>query len=354
MKKLTQTIALLFLVSVVMTASANQFNVHGGLYEALVEKFSIYDGYMADDTSQTSPDKSTNIAILFDYSGSDHAQLLIGKQVGKKWAIQHSSTKAVYQKGVKPSAELISSANGGFILKYQDEQYEFIPNDQDQYILTAADIAGVEYSLDRTAGIYHVKSAGRAMAWRAAPIALDDFNITLFPKSVNEAQAYNTMYDKLSSLPFSARNREIFMQHAGSKTAAVYSAPSEQSYRASKGKAAVSLESGLWLIGTEGDWTLIRYAINNKADRVGYVQSKRFTSLPPDIAILDDTEFVVLTGANDSYMTLDPITSQSKDGIISKGDTIKVYGLFDPFYVYAEGSIAGKSARGFVPINALQ
>ncbi len=354
MKKLTQTIVLLFLVSVVMTASANQFNVHGGLYDALVEKLKIYDGYMADDKSQTSPDKNTNIAILFDYSGSDHAQLLIGKQVGKKWEIHHSSTKAVYQKGVKPSVELISSVNGGFILKYQDEQYEFLPNDQDQYILTTADIAAVEYNLDKTAGIYHVKSADQAIEWRAAPITLDDFNITLFPKSVNEAQAYNAIYGKLSSLSFSARNREILMQHAGSKTTAVYSAPSEQSYRASKGKAAVNLESSLWLLGTEGDWVLIRYAINNKSERIGYVQSRRFAYLPPDISILDDTEFVNLIGSNDCYMTLDPINSQSKEGIVSKGDTIKAYGLYDPFYVYVESSISGKSARGFVPINALQ
>ncbi|NLG57717.1 MAG: hypothetical protein GX540_04835 [Clostridiales bacterium] len=347
-------LALLLLVSAAMTASANQFNVHGGLYEALVEKLGIYDGYMADDTSQTSPDKSTNIAILFDYSGSNHAQLLIGKQVGKNWEIQHASAKAVYQKGVKPSVALISSENGGFILKYQDEHYVFLPNDQGQYLLTAADIAGTAYSLDKTAGMYHVKNTDQAIKWRAAPIALDDFNITLFPKNVNEALAYNAMYDKLSSLPFSARNREILVQHAGSKTAAVYSAPSEQSYRAAKGKAAVSLESSVGLLGIQGDWALIRYAINNKSDRIGYIQSRRLTSLPPDIALLDDTAFVVLTAANDSYMTLDPINSQSKDGIVSKGETLKVFGLFDPFYAYVESSISGKPARGFVPIKALR
>lgn len=59
----------------------------------------------------------------------------------------------------------------------------------------------------------------------------------------------------------------------GTEVLPVYAAPDENSYRASNGKASVSLAGGATLLMQYGDWSLVRYEVNSSRMRIGWVHA---------------------------------------------------------------------------------
>ena len=75
----------------------------------------------------------------------------------------------------------------------------------------------------------------------SSDILLSDFNISLFPKNIQQLQAWQETYTKIPSvLP-----QPVCINQTINKKLPVYSGPTEKSFRAAKKKAVLSLREPL-------------------------------------------------------------------------------------------------------------
>ena len=104
-----------------------------------------------------------------------------------------------------------------------------------------------------------VSDGNRRAFYRATPLWLEDFNIRLFPRTVDDVLAVNHMRAALESGMNCLEYRDSWRResHVGEKTAPVYSAPFGEFRvaRGKKGKAAVGLKGEFWTLRgyTNGD-----------------------------------------------------------------------------------------------------
>lgn len=119
----------------------------------------------------------------------------------------------------------------------------------------------------------------------------------------------------------------------GTEVLPVYAAPDENSYRASNGKASVSLAGGATLLMEYGDWSLVRYEVNSSRMRIGWVHTNQLGSAP---VMLTDIPVTLKEGA---FLTDDPTTSWYHT---AEGDTltdVHLLAQYDPFWAYARATM---------------
>ncbi len=138
------------------------------------------------------------------------------------------------------------------------------------------------------------------------------------------------------------------------QTLSVYTAPSAVAWRADGGSASVVTGDNLWCAGSDGEWLLILY---NNADgdvRTGYIRALSLRGVMPEAEPLSfaNVEAVLLSSA---VMTSDPIGRS--DGIVTlrPGDRVTLLAtcLLGDTWAYAETTVGGMPARGFVPLGSL-
>lgn len=126
------------------------------------------------------------------------------------------------------------------------------------------------------------------------------------------------------------------------KRYAVYSGPGEFFTRGAKGKAIVSTNDWIDVLGTDNGWTLIQYEVNKNKWRRGYVQGEW-----DDRSIISQNVIAICIRA--VAMTDDPIMSQEQLLKIPSKAQVVVIGV-DGDWAYVEY----KSARGYIPLSALE
>ncbi|MBQ7455079.1 MAG: hypothetical protein IJS53_01440 [Clostridia bacterium] len=153
--------------------------------------------------------------------------------------------------------------------------------------------------------------------------------------------------ETLPELPLSAELYERdFTLPAGQKLA-VYSAPDAASLRGANGMAALSTNGAVRVLGREGNWLLVEYAIDAEHDRVGYVDA----SLYPQAAEVAPLRFSSLTATakRDAEVTDDPLLSHAKLTTLKAGERVTWLGTLGEW-----AYVAGKNWRGFVPVSSLK
>ena len=145
---------------------------------------------------------------------------------------------------------------------------------------------------------------------------------------------------------FKFRNHE---NGIGEGLAPVYTAPSLDAYRCANGKASYELEGAIAESNYVDDWLLVRYKIDEKYERVGYVEKKYLNDYKSTMPKLE-MEYIPLTAAVDIEITDDPGLAFTPFGTIHKGETFYVlmkYTYTGNWY-YVECTVEGKTARGFI------
>jgi len=137
---------------------------------------------------------------------------------------------------------------------------------------------------------------------------------------------------------------------AGEKFA-VYSAPSAKSWRGAKGKAAITSGSEIFVAGEEDGWMLILYELDSGVIRAGYIDTGKISG---DYAPAESLSFprlaMKLTGKCE--MTEDPIRQNAMIGTLKKGAQVTCLARYRN-WIYAETTVSGKKARGFIEPSAL-
>lgn len=339
MKQKIFCLCLLLCLMFTSTASANSWGAPGDTSD-------LFNRTDYNDYSVTAHDYSRKRdTVHFVVNTRYHQQLLIAEKNGKEWEVAQTSTKAVWQPGdpqVDTKWPETQQDDKGFTLLYKDESYRFENSE-----LTEATCGNLTYTL-REDGDYEVSDGSSTALWHTPHgLFISNFNIRLLPRSVEEVARMNQLYDLAADM-----FTPVPMEASQGKPA-VYSAPTDESWRAKSGKAYVSLRDpeGLYRFGiVEDGWELIQYKVSMRTSRVGYIQTQE-TQISPTFA--QGWHMLPVTTVTDTYFTDDPDVSQFQQGAIPAGTDMILLARWDDFYAYVDFTFEGKAARGFVPLRDL-
>lgn len=357
-----------FLLSVCLlcfssTASANSWGLKGGpLYKA-IQSVKTWNDYT------TVCEQQGNFAIM----GSRYHNALFFADADTSLCVYHT---AVWQPEdhVKQS---IKKTDNGIILVAGSESFTFqLINDH--YTLTEAKLDNVTVSASQYDPVlsgpsgYWFEDGIRRVFYRGVPVWLDDFNIRLFPRSIDDVLSINLMQASLTSGENCLEYRDSWQQvsSVGKKTAPVYSAPfGESAWRAGKGKAAVSLKESFRILrgytNADGEgWTCVMYDVSERTSRIGWVQSRLLGSA----ALSDPLDEIAVKMLNvdvrttrETFLTDDPFVSQYPQFTVPEGTCFNCMGLLGNDWAYVSAKVNGKGkftdggaiVWGFVPVRDL-
>ncbi len=268
-------------------------------------------------------------------------------------------TTAVYQPEDDKDTPVIKWTSDELTIAYGVEHYTFRPVDE-RWKLSGA-WCGTE------AGISEHEDGWGYWVWTdhervrlSQQIWLEDFNIHLLPHTLDEARRLNQNRAELDSgadvlyeLPTLYEKR--------SETVPVYSAPfGKSAWRASKGKAAVSLKGDTWVLGSftnaDGErYDCVKYDVSQRTQRIGYIATgERGTPTTNWIS-------VPVIATEKTFLTDDPDVSQFKQFTVPEGTQLICMGMYGNNYAYVAAEVkngkfvdGGQIVWGFVPLKHLR
>lgn len=173
--------------------------------------------------------------------------------------------------------------------------------------------------------------------------SLQYFNISLFPKSPEEAKLSLSNPDTLPKN--SALTKQNVKLTAGKKYP-VYSAPFADSLRAADGKATLSTNDWVSVFGQDGDWLLVEYDISSDHSRFGYITA---SALPKDTNV-DELIFVYRDACvtDTAAITDDPLRSRSRLWTVYAGEYVTYLADLGDGWAYVEYLNGSTLLRGFM------
>lgn len=343
------------------TALANQWGLTGPLYRE-VASAQTWDSY-----TQTT-EQCGNFAIL----GSRYHNALFYAEEDTSLAVYHT---AVWQPEDQVE-QMLKKTDQGIILCAGTESFTF-RRAGDRYALTEAqldDVTVTAISFDETYSEpngYCFTDGTRKVVYLYNALYLEDFNIRLFPRTVEEVLAVNLMEASLASGVNCLEYRQDWAQVAnvGKKTAPVYSAPfGEASWRAAKGKACVSLKDSFTVLrgftnGDGEDWTCVMYEVSERTSRIGWVKNTLLgdaaQGTPEDIWVRMLN--VEVEASRDTFLTDDPFVSNYAQFTVPEGTDFNCMGLLGNDWAYVSAEVSNKNTFtdggaivwGFIPLRDL-
>ncbi len=371
MKKcLSLALACLLILFLSPAALANGYGLRGGIYD-IVSDDPVYDGYFAsadDGSTRDAAGRYVNHAIL---NSRYHSVLIAAERVEGRWQARTVSTAAVYQPDdERGRAVELTHTGDGFRLQYGQEVYTFTwQPEQNAYILTL-----VRYNEDCDYGTSLMYSSGQDgqprgyllwqggpenaiqpigdALWNAEPITLEEFNITLLPRTMQDVRQMNMVRGRLhlsggdvlgDSEAWTAADRGMKLP--------VYAAPDESAFRAAKGKASVSTGGEMTLLGEYGEWTLVAYEVSSRTSRIGFVHANLMENpFPLPISEVTHDLFAI----RDTCLTDDPDVSQYAQCLIPAGTRLTGLASWGNYYAYVAYEADGVPCWGFVPLRDLR
>lgn len=302
----------------------------------------------------------------------------------------HAYTAAVYQPDKGCGHPTLTLEHQGacdtLTIAYDGEAYVFIAGADEDWYLREARIGFFRLSLNtESAGgeddRYDRKASdGAETAVFRRDVPLAEFNIDLFPRSVDEVRRLNHMAAALDSgddclgctrtgASYTDGDWGELLPARGSGTAPVYGAPwSEGAWRAGQGKAAVGLHGDIWLLrrhlNEAGEtWACVRCFVSRRTQRLGWVRAEALGlspleengSQPGEQFVKVDVEAVC-----DTFLTDDPDVSQFRQFSVPAGTQFACLGLYNAYYAYVAAEVrngrftdGGQIVWGFVPMKDL-
>jgi len=258
-----------------------------------------------------------------------------------------TSTTAVYQPE-HPDAKKVAlrQTEDGFVLEYPDEWFRFQYNNG-SYLLVQAYLGDEDTSVIwRENQPYLFMNCYGQAELDISNIYLEHFNISLFPRMADAAHLNHLWSHLGDGNPFYAQAPSVLK----SGNAPVYSAPDKKSWRAAKGKAAVSVKATeeYEVMGSVDGWTLVEYKVSQRTSRIGYVpEGYLMGEVTPELLSVP----AIIT--RDTYITDDPDVSQYPQFSLQRGERVTLLAYYSHSYAYAEITAEGQRMRGFIPMTAL-
>ena len=346
--------AVLALTLLTPAALANSWGLKSGMILNVVSKTHDYDEYTALAQVKL---PGGEVAVM---ASRYHAVLLYAyrDENGKlQMDAYHTAVKQPDERGFK--LVKLTRNDYSFILEYEDLSLEFRPYGLNGFSLESGRIGGLTLqaggpNTEQTTWLTcsNGKNSYNWQAGEAATPLLAEFNLRLFPRTLDEISAIRELDRVLRAQfeSFELGKGEMLPGNAGASTVPVYSAPSKGSVRFAQGKTSVNLRDPVRFYGLtqDGNWALIEYAVSDRTSRFGYVKR---SDLPGSVAwtfTLPSVDVPVKV-TQDTFLTDDPNVSQYRQMTLNAGSSVRLLGLYDLWYAYVETTLDGKTVRGFVP-----
>lgn len=179
------------------------------------------------------------------------------------------------------------------------------------------------------------------------------------PQSLEDVARIN----RATTLLPQSQTFSVIVKEAGSGTLPVYAAPGKDAYRAANGKAAVGLGGEIIVLDWRDGYMLVFYEIGGGKARVGYVQERReIVSALAEVGV-DETLYengvhrwgrMPAKAAHSTPLTDNPNSTGDVLTTLEEGEAFTCLGRWGSLYAYVETQIAGKTARGFVPLKDVE
>lgn len=354
MKRTVWLMVLFMLVCALSPALANSWGLTGDLLE-LVSDTNEWNEYTCwgEQAGDTAVLKTRYHRVLATVSG------------GKL----ETYTRAVFQpEGSYTGKPQLTSNETGFSLRYHDKLWFTFAKSKEGLYLQSARAGDVNVKFLSKESCTQLTDSGGASAILPRRILLADFNIELFPRTINEARHLNQMNAHLDSETVFSSPLEERLRRVGEGTAPVYSAPFGQSaWRAAKGKAAVGLNGSLEKLhafrNADGDeYWCIRYHVSPRTQRIGYID-RAYLDGKNAAPWEETTRFLnaqVVT-IQETWLTDDPDVSQYAQFTLPASTVLTCLGLWNHDYAVVSAEVkngrvadGGEIVWGFVPLRDLQ
>lgn len=352
-----RTLAILLALLLLPTAAlANSWGLKGDLLSAV----------MADDRWDDYYSNGGQVGNVAVMKSRYHNAIMLVMDKDAPLAVH---TRAVWQPDDEAGSAMLTRSQNGFTLTYRElgDSYRFELRDG-QYILTEAFSGTLGYTLLETdRGYYGVTEGDATGLWYggADGLTLDRFSIRLLPRSMEELTRLNCMKAVLDTgrhaLGWWEDDTAPGRLYTPGKKGAVpvYGAPSTKAWRASSGKASVSLKGELrvlreWTAADGAIWLHITYEVSQRTHRFGFI---RASDLPGYTIVGSDAYgdiSVPVRTAVETTLTDDPLVSQYAQATIPAGTELNCIGVFGDEYALVQTEIGGKEAWLFAPLKDLQ
>lgn len=354
MKRIILLLCMLALLCCAAPALANQWGLRGELL-TLVSQTHDWDEYISMG------DQAENSVIL---KSRYHHALLIAQEEGLQ-----VYTKALFQPdGSYRGKPLLTSSGSYLSIRYHDGLWFSFALQEDGYALMEARCGELRVNATEDPYRYSAVDGEGVSAELVGRVLLEDFNIELFPRTINEVRHLNLMRHWLDSETFCTTPQEERVQGAGEGAAPVYSAPFGQSaWRAAKGKAAVGLKGGVTKLfpfrNADGEeYWCIRYDVSRRTQRIGYLERRYLDGANTQPWPETEQRLAVnVTVIQETYLTDDPDVSQYPQFTLPVGTILTCMGLYHDDYAYVAAEVkdgrvvdGGAIVWGFVPLRDLQ
>jgi len=133
----------------------------------------------------------------------------------------------------------------------------------------------------------------------------------------------------------------------------VYSAPSEDAYRAAEGKASCDTNAEISVAGFDASgWLMVRYDIKKNVRRIGYIPPKYVKGYKADVSKINFDDIIVEAAA-DLAVTDNPNNDDVGFATIAAGEQFHILGkyTYTGNWWYVECTVNGQTARGFINRN---
>ncbi len=354
MKKRFLCAAILLICFLTSAALANSWGLKGDLLNAVMDD-DRWSGY------STITKQAGNYAVM----GARYHNVLMQYKDGELFTYP----LAVFQPrmALKEYQPMHALANKVQLLLQDDlltivyDKEEFFTFRADGLLISAHTNA---LNLEWKNGIYLVSSNDDTAIWQRS-VYLSDFNIHLFPRTVEEISRLNLLYAALDNgngvIRLGAPSVNI-----GKGTAPVYSSPfGGSAWRAASGKAAVGLSGEHWRLGdyinADGEaYTQIRYEVSERTQRIGFVRTADLNTVPNGNQ-MTKLLCVNVEAAADTYLTDDPLVSQFQQFKVPAGTQFTCMGTYGLDYAWVSAEVkngkfvaGGEIVWGYVPLRDLK
>ena len=345
------TVLLINIFIIPSRAYANIWNLPNGLLD-LFDSDAQYSSYtVGARDAQTKAGQPSELAV-FLMTTQEHYELFVCREtVDHVWRIDCQSTAAVLQPtaeaDIQPDMEVIDENAFRLYYRYgeESEAYTFTFFNH-QWLLASANIEGANSMLSCARSDnklqFYISSQ---LICTSSDILLSDFNISLFPKNIQQLQAWQETYTKI---PFVLPQPVRIVQTINKKLP-VYSGPTEKSFRAARKKAVLSLREPFSVYGTHDGWTMVEYQISPKKSRIGWVKT-----LPTDTSATELLwEPITAVTITSTVLTDDPHVSQAAIETLLPDSQVAILYCLEPWWAYAHVTMNGTQYYGFIPLADL-
>lgn len=370
MKYVKKFVAIALMVMLLLTTACA-----GGLPEEAAELFSVKAwAHYAIATQEKMPDGQAMahwqdghgyevaLTVMRNTKSETNVLVMLEKASAKEeWRIIMRNWSAVEQ-GDESVPFFVFAQDGSLCMTYPDGNTATFQRKEERWVLTNLTFGTdtqVDVYSDRL--VYRVQTAtDHTTSQSVAGVVetgLAQFAWNRFSANVQEAQERLTTPPVIPTGDWRAYAIKQPSAYADKLPAGlqydVYSAPDEASFRAANGRATLSTNDWVQLLGVEGDYLMVQYALNRHQYRIGYIRDDgRVDAMELNDLVWANAPAVITTTTE---MTDDPLNSCGGVLTLKKNTQVTYLGTLGSDWAYIETTTAqGLRIRGFVAMSDIE